>query len=81
MPIVSLSDDSDEYKVLTLEDGTAWTEAVLDGLENANWHDQLEAFSPLFKLLPRVYERLEAFGQHKLAKQLEESTNKWGVYF
>ena len=76
-------DENDEpvYTKLTLEDGSDWTDTVLDSLENANWHEALEAFEPLFKLLPEVYDALQVCGFHGLAQRLEKSTDKWDQYF
>lgn len=79
--IKAIADDTDEYEKLYLSDGERWTEVVEDALENANWHNAREAFSPLLHILPEVYDALEQFGLHGLARKLDDSTNRWDYYF
>lgn len=75
------ADDEPVYTKMTLEDGSEWTEVVLDSLENANWHEAQEAFTPLFTLLPEIYDALQVCGFAGLAKRLEQSTDGWDHYF
>lgn len=71
----------DETELVTLEDGWKWANAVLNDLENANWHDAREALQPLIWLLPEIYIVLETFGYHKLASKLQKSVDSWDTYF
>ena len=74
-------DDEDGGELVTLEDGYKWSKATLNDLENANWHTASEAFEPLIWLLPEIYQILESFNYHKVAKKLMKSTEKWDHYF
>jgi hypothetical protein len=76
----SLDDDAIPLPV-TLADGHIWSEAVFNDMENANWHDPLEAFTQLIHILPQIHETLELFGYHKLARKLQKSVDKWDNYF
>lgn len=71
----------EEAELVTLEDGWKWSQAVLDDLENANWHSARQALEPLIRLLPEIYIILETFNYHKVARKLEKSTDKWEHYF
>jgi hypothetical protein len=71
----------DEIIPVTLADGHVWSETVMDDLENANWHDQREAFENLLHILPQIYETLEYFNYHKLSRKLQKAVDKWDGYF
>jgi hypothetical protein len=66
---------------VTIADGHAWAEVVLDDMENANWHTAREAFAHTIHILPQIYETLELFGYNRLAKKLLKSTEQWEKYF
>jgi hypothetical protein len=65
---------------LTLEDGHDWSEDMFQRLENANWHEQLEALTPLIHILPQIYDTLEWFGYNRLARKLQKSVENWNKY-
>ena len=71
----------DDIVEVTLADGHEWSEAVLDGLENANWHTERAAFENLIHILPQIYETIEFFGYHKLSRKLQKAVDKWDTYF
>ena len=71
----------DDSRLVTLEDGHAWSQAVLDDLENANWHTAREAFENLIHILPQIYETLEYFQYHKLARKLQKAVDQWDKHF
>lgn len=74
--------DEDENEiVVTLSDGHIWSEAVFADMENANWHESMEAMTHIIHILPQIYETLELFGYHKLAKKLQKSVDRWDSYF
>lgn len=73
--------NTDTVTPVTLEDGHVWSEAVLDALEHANWHDAREAFAHTIHILPQIYDTLELFGYHKLSKKLQKSVDQWDRYF
>lgn len=81
MPRTFFEDETDESREVNLEDGHVWSEAVLDDLENANWHSAREAFAHTIHILPQIYETLETFGYHKLARKLQKSVDRWDTYF
>lgn len=71
----------DDVIPVTLEDGHLWSEAVLDDLEHANWHDARAAFENLIHILPQIYETLEYFQYHKLSRKLQKAVDKFDTYF
>ena len=71
----------DELIEVTLADGHIWSEAVLDAMENANWHSASEAFENLIHTLPQVYETIELFGYHKLARKLQKAVDRFDSHF
>ena len=72
---------TDIERNVTLADGHDWSQAVLDDLENANWHDAHEAFENLIHILPQIYETIELFGYHKLSRKLQKAVDRWDQYF
>ncbi len=71
----------DVFTPVTLADGHIWSEAIFNDMENANWHTQLEAFTPLIHILPQIYETLELFGYNRLARKLQKSVDSWDRHF
>lgn len=74
--------DTIEVEVALKED--RWAESVLNDLESANWHDALECFEPLMKMLPKIQRFLidtNSKESKKLAQKLEKSTEGWERYF
>jgi len=57
----------------TLEDGHIWSDYVFDKWQEENGPQDLNTFKNLIHILPQIYETLELFGYHKLARKLEKS--------
>ena len=57
----------------TIADGHVWSEYIFDKWGQENWHSESVRFGNLIHVLPQIYETLELFGYHKLAKKLEKS--------
>ena len=71
---------SDDVIEVTLADGHIWSEAVMDAMEHANWHEQREAFANLLHILPQIYETLEYFNYHKLSRKLQKAVDRLDQY-
>ncbi len=63
-------------EIPTLEDGHDWSEYVLEKWQEENREYEREIFGNLIHTLPQVYETLELFGYHKLARKLQKSISK-----
>lgn len=62
-----------EQEEITLSDGHVWSEEVFARWESEGKQEQIQTFAHLVHIVPQIYETLELFGYHKLARKLEKS--------
>lgn len=64
-----------EEDIPTLEDGHAWSDYIFEKWEEEGKTGYKEDFAYLIHTLPQIYETIELFGYHRLAKKIQKSVS------